>query len=76
MLTSYDNWVFGVFSTGRLMVAIVMGRLILVSGWTAAFVTGVYTFDMYNPTITEALTFWTVAAMRIPGCSSAPKVRD
>lgn len=60
VLTSYDNWVFGVFSTG----------------WTAAFVTGVYTFDMYNPTITEALTFWTVAAMRIPGCSSAPKVPE
>ena len=47
----------------------------LVSGWTAAFTTAVYTFDMYNPTIAECLTFWTVAAMRIPGCGSIPKVR-
>ncbi|KAJ7632591.1 hypothetical protein FB45DRAFT_508821 [Roridomyces roridus] len=60
VLTSYNQWVFGVFS----------------AGWTAAFVTGVYQFDGYSPTIVEWLSFWIASAMRLKGWRSIPKVCD
>ncbi|KAF9464673.1 hypothetical protein BDZ94DRAFT_1255649 [Collybia nuda] len=59
VLTSYDNWVFGTFSTG----------------FTTAFVTNVYSYDSYNPTIIEFLTFWTLSATGIVGCT-IPKVPE
>lgn len=44
------------------------------SGWTSAFVTGVYNFDSYSPSIVECLTFWVVSAMRLPGSRIIPRV--
>ncbi|KAJ7172503.1 hypothetical protein C8R46DRAFT_1161910 [Mycena filopes] len=60
VLTSYNHWVFGVFS----------------AGWTAAFVSGVQAFDTVSPTITEWLTFWVASAMRLQGRHTIPKVCD
>ncbi|KAJ7109350.1 hypothetical protein C8R44DRAFT_284984 [Mycena epipterygia] len=60
VLTSYNQWVFGVFS----------------AGWTAAFVTGVCNFDAYSPTCLEWLTFWVASAMRLKGWRAIPKVCD
>ncbi|KAJ7774799.1 hypothetical protein B0H16DRAFT_74878 [Mycena metata] len=58
VLTSYNQWVFGVFS----------------AGWTAAFVSGVHNFDSLSPTIIEWLTFWVASAMRLQGLHAIPKV--
>ncbi|KAJ6547537.1 hypothetical protein B0H19DRAFT_1166187 [Mycena capillaripes] len=60
VLTSYNQWVFGVFS----------------AGWTAAFVTPVYNFDASTPTIIEWLTFWVASAMRLKGWRAIPKVPE
>ncbi|KAF8077972.1 hypothetical protein FPV67DRAFT_1404301 [Lyophyllum atratum] len=60
VLTSYNNWVFGAFS----------------EGWSTAFVTDVYPYDSYNPSIVECLVFWIASAMRISGTASIPKVGD
>ncbi|KAJ6630775.1 hypothetical protein B0H10DRAFT_2160169 [Mycena sp. CBHHK59/15] len=60
VLTSYNQWVFGAFS----------------AGWTAAFVTGVYNFDTFSPTVLEWLTFWVASAMRLKGWRQLPKVCD
>ncbi|KAJ7449782.1 hypothetical protein FB451DRAFT_737367 [Mycena latifolia] len=58
VLTSYNQWVFGVFS----------------AGWTAAFVTGVCDYNAYSPTVIEWLTFWVASAMRLKGWRAIPKV--
>ncbi|KAJ7343511.1 hypothetical protein DFH08DRAFT_229263 [Mycena albidolilacea] len=58
VLTSYNHWVFGAFS----------------QGWTAAFVTPVYTFDAISPSIMEWLMFWVASAMRLKGWRPIPKV--
>ncbi|KAJ3883433.1 hypothetical protein F5051DRAFT_435091 [Lentinula edodes] len=58
VLTSYNHWTFGMFS----------------KGWTAAFISGVYEFNAYSPTITECLTFWIASAMRIATTLRFPKV--
>ncbi|KAJ7079296.1 hypothetical protein B0H15DRAFT_518829 [Mycena belliarum] len=60
ILTSYEQWVFGVFS----------------EGWTIGFVSEVMQFDAQGPTVLEALAFWIACAMRLPGCRSVPKVRE
>ncbi|PFH54379.1 hypothetical protein AMATHDRAFT_135346 [Amanita thiersii Skay4041] len=58
VLTSYHHWVFGVFSTG----------------WTTAFVSGVYDYNYFSPTILECLTFWVGSALRIRGTWAIPDV--
>ncbi|KAF7304857.1 Microtubule associated protein [Mycena kentingensis (nom. inval.)] len=58
VLTSYNQWVFGVFS----------------AGWTSAFVTDVYDFNSYSPTIIEWLSFWVASAMRLKGWKRIPQV--
>ncbi|KAJ7493138.1 hypothetical protein B0H11DRAFT_978733 [Mycena galericulata] len=60
VLTSYNQWVFGLFS----------------EGWTIGFVSGVYQFDARNPTVLEILAFWVACAMRLPGWKGLPKVRE
>ncbi|KAF7294961.1 Microtubule associated protein [Mycena indigotica] len=60
VLTSYNQWVFGVFS----------------SAWTAAFVSEVCEFDSFSPTVIEWLTFWVASAMRLKGWRHAPKVPE
>ncbi|KAF7322950.1 Microtubule associated protein [Mycena chlorophos] len=60
VLTSYNQWVFGVFS----------------SGWTAAFVSDVCNFDSFSPTVIEWLTFWVASAMRLKGWRHIPKVPE
>ncbi|KAJ6496653.1 hypothetical protein C8R47DRAFT_973464 [Mycena vitilis] len=60
VLTSYNQWVFGVFS----------------NGWTAAFVSTVQNFDSVSPTIIEWLTFWVASAMHFKGHSLIPKVGE
>lgn len=60
VLTSYNDWVFGAFS----------------EGWSTAFVTDVYAYDSYNPSIVECLVFWVASAMRISGTASVPKVSE
>ncbi|EGN92463.1 hypothetical protein SERLA73DRAFT_117361 [Serpula lacrymans var. lacrymans S7.3] len=51
VVSTYAHWVFGVFSTG----------------WTAAFVSPVYSYDSHDPTILQTLLFWAVSAMGLPG---------
>ncbi|KAJ7740446.1 hypothetical protein DFH07DRAFT_965335 [Mycena maculata] len=58
-LTSYDQWVFGLFSEGR---------------WTIGFVSRVYQFDACHPTVLEVLAFWVACAARLPGWQGLPKV--
>ncbi|KIK59898.1 hypothetical protein GYMLUDRAFT_44383 [Collybiopsis luxurians FD-317 M1] len=58
VLTSYTHWTFGMFSTG----------------WTAAFISGVYEYSASSPTIAECLTFWIASAMRIARVLQYPKV--
>ncbi|KAF5391435.1 hypothetical protein D9757_001914 [Collybiopsis confluens] len=60
ILTSYTHWTFGLFSTG----------------WTAAFISGVYEYDANSPTILECLTFWIASAMRIARALQFPKVPE
>ncbi|KAK7467104.1 hypothetical protein VKT23_004164 [Stygiomarasmius scandens] len=60
VLTSYNQWVFGMFT----------------QGWTAAFVTKVYEYNSFEPTIVELLTFWIVSAMGIASNFQCPKVPE
>ncbi|KAJ7154034.1 hypothetical protein C8R46DRAFT_1118512 [Mycena filopes] len=60
VLTSYSEWVFGVFS----------------DGWTIGFTSAVYAFDARNPTILELLAFWVACAMRLPGWRCLPAIRE
>ncbi|KAJ7063273.1 hypothetical protein C8F01DRAFT_69063 [Mycena amicta] len=60
VLTSYNHWVFGVFS----------------SAWTAAFVSEVCEFSSFSPTVLEWLTFWVASAMRLKGWRRLPKVPE
>ncbi|KAG9226335.1 hypothetical protein CCMSSC00406_0003214 [Pleurotus cornucopiae] len=53
-------WVFGVFT----------------KGWTSAFVTTVYTFDDYGPTVLEHLLYWVASASRLPGSARIPQVPE
>ncbi|KAF5365751.1 hypothetical protein D9758_003303 [Tetrapyrgos nigripes] len=59
VLTSYNQWVFGMFT----------------QGWTAAFVTKVYEYNSFEPTIVELLTFWIASAMGI-STFQCPKVPE
>ncbi|KAJ7057040.1 hypothetical protein C8F01DRAFT_341600 [Mycena amicta] len=60
VLTSYNHWVFGVFS----------------AAWTAAFVSEVCEFNSHSPTIVQWLIFWVASAMRLEGWQRIPKVCD
>ncbi|KAJ7154040.1 hypothetical protein C8R46DRAFT_1118525 [Mycena filopes] len=60
VLTSYSEWVFGVFS----------------DGWTIGFISSVHAFDAQNPTILELLAFWVACAMRLPGWRRLPTIRE
>ncbi|KAK7050968.1 hypothetical protein VNI00_005080 [Paramarasmius palmivorus] len=60
VLTSYNQWVFGMFS----------------EGWTNALVTGVYEWNSSSPTIIECLTFWLASAMGIATNLQYPKVPE
>ncbi|KAF9227950.1 hypothetical protein BS17DRAFT_806237 [Gyrodon lividus] len=59
IVSTYTNWVFGVFSTG----------------WTASFVSPVFAFDCHVPTILELLLFWLISAMGFPGGWVVPENR-
>lgn len=78
MVTTYNQWVFGVFSAGFTcsLVKYFLETHEISSGWTAAFVTSVYHFDTYSPTIIECLTFWIASAMRLGSCCRVPQVGD
>lgn len=43
-------------------------------GWSTGFVTDVYPYDSYNPSIAECLTFWVASSMGIAGSASVPTV--
>ncbi|KAF8350729.1 hypothetical protein F5887DRAFT_876120 [Amanita rubescens] len=58
VLTSYHHWVFGAFSRG----------------WTTAFVTRVYEYEYFSPTIVECLTYWVASALHIRGTWRIPEV--
>ncbi|KAL0946926.1 hypothetical protein HGRIS_013087 [Hohenbuehelia grisea] len=60
VVTTYQQWVFGVFT----------------KGWTTAYVTSPYECDEYGPTILEFLTYWVACAMQLPGSSRAPQVPE
>ncbi|KAG2045474.1 hypothetical protein BDR06DRAFT_965675 [Suillus hirtellus] len=47
---TYTHWVFGVF----------------LNGWTAAFVSPVYSYDSHDPSVLQLL-FWPCSAMGLPG---------
>uniref|UniRef100_A0A0W0EXX7 Uncharacterized protein n=1 Tax=Moniliophthora roreri TaxID=221103 RepID=A0A0W0EXX7_MONRR len=60
VLTSYNQWVFGMFS----------------SGWTSALITGAYEWNSTCPTVIECLTFWLASAMGIATNIRYPKVPE
>ncbi|KAL0580954.1 hypothetical protein V5O48_001046 [Marasmius crinis-equi] len=60
VLTSYDQWVFGVFS----------------DRWTSAYTTPIYESNASFPTIIETLAFWTASAMGIHNLFPYPKVPE
>ncbi|KIL69725.1 hypothetical protein M378DRAFT_184127 [Amanita muscaria Koide BX008] len=60
IITSYHYWVFGAFSRG----------------WTTAFVSRVYEYDYYSPTIAECLTYWASSALHIRGTWRIPEVAE
>ncbi|KAG1827324.1 uncharacterized protein BJ212DRAFT_1311562 [Suillus subaureus] len=51
VVSTYTHWVFGVFS----------------NGWTAAFVSPVYSHDSHDPSVLQLLLFWLCSAMGLPG---------
>ncbi|KIJ69437.1 hypothetical protein HYDPIDRAFT_106055 [Hydnomerulius pinastri MD-312] len=59
IVSTYNHWVFGVFS----------------AGWTASFVSPVFTHHAYAPTILELVFFWTISAMGYPGGWVVPEIR-
>ncbi|KAH7930801.1 hypothetical protein BV22DRAFT_1109016 [Leucogyrophana mollusca] len=59
VISTYTHWVFGVFS----------------EGWTAAFVSPVYSYDSHDPSVLEVLIFWFASAMGLPGGWQVPEVR-
>ncbi|KAI4527845.1 hypothetical protein K523DRAFT_320698 [Schizophyllum commune Tattone D] len=60
VLTNYNQWVFGHFS----------------SGWTTAFVSPVFNYDSETPTVMECLTFWLASASQAPSSRAIPKVPE
>ncbi|KAG1837136.1 hypothetical protein C8R48DRAFT_743695 [Suillus tomentosus] len=50
VVSTYTHWVFGVF----------------LNGWTAAFVSPVYSYDSHDPSVLQLL-FWPCSAMGLPG---------
>ncbi|KAG8892230.1 hypothetical protein FRB99_002860, partial [Tulasnella sp. 403] len=56
VLTSYDYWIFGVFSLD----------------WGTAFITDPFPYDSTEPTILECLLYWTESAMFVPGLYEIP----
>ncbi|KAG0707792.1 hypothetical protein DFH29DRAFT_597859 [Suillus ampliporus] len=59
VVSTYTHWVFGVFS----------------NGWTAAFVSPVYSYDSHDPSVLQLLLFWLCSAMGFPGGWVVPEVR-
>ncbi|KAG2064635.1 hypothetical protein BDR04DRAFT_1034791 [Suillus decipiens] len=59
VVSTYTHWVFGVFS----------------NGWTAAFVSPVYSHDSHEPSVLQLLLFWLCSAMGLPGGWVVPEVR-
>jgi hypothetical protein len=68
--------VFGLFTQGKGVVQDVVEMLteLGMEGWTSAFVTRVYEYNSFEPTIIELLTFWIAAAMGIASTFQCPKV--
>ncbi|KAF8628442.1 hypothetical protein AX15_003958 [Amanita polypyramis BW_CC] len=60
ILTSYNHWVFGAFSRG----------------WTTAFVSRIYDYEYFSPTIVECLTYWVASALHIRGTWKIPDVSE
>ncbi|KIO18586.1 hypothetical protein M407DRAFT_157538, partial [Tulasnella calospora MUT 4182] len=60
ILTTYDYWVFGVFS----------------ADYSAAKVTDPLPFDLSEPNILECLVYWTQSARLVPGMFEIPWVSD
>ncbi|KAG9318457.1 hypothetical protein JVU11DRAFT_548 [Chiua virens] len=58
IVTTYTHWTFGVFS----------------AGWSASFVSPIYAFDSYTPTILEVLAFWLISAMGYSGGFVVPEI--
>ncbi|KAG8893837.1 hypothetical protein FRB99_001677, partial [Tulasnella sp. 403] len=58
VLTSYEYWIFGVFSLD----------------WGSAFVTDPFPYDSTEPTTLEFLLYWTESAMFVPGLYEIPVV--
>ncbi|TRM59362.1 hypothetical protein BD626DRAFT_508096 [Schizophyllum amplum] len=58
VLTNYNQWVFGHFS----------------SGWTTAFVGPVIDYNSTTPAVMECLAFWLASASQAPGSMSIAKV--
>ncbi|KAF8636587.1 hypothetical protein AX17_003398 [Amanita inopinata Kibby_2008] len=45
-------------------------------GWTTAFVTGVYDYNIFSPTILECLSYWIASALHIRGTWRIPEVSE
>ncbi|KAG8927004.1 hypothetical protein FRC00_002392 [Tulasnella sp. 408] len=60
VLTSYEFWVFGVFS----------------ADYTFAQVTNLIPYDSKKPTVLASLMYWTQSAMLVPGLHEIPWVSD
>jgi hypothetical protein len=59
VVSTYTHWVFGVFS----------------NGWTAAFVSPVYSHNSHDPSVIQLLLFWLCSAMGLPGGWVVPEIR-
>ncbi|KAG8974811.1 hypothetical protein FRC05_006743 [Tulasnella sp. 425] len=58
VLTSYENWAFGVFSLR----------------YEIAYVSDVIAYDNTGPTVLECLLYWVQSAMLVPGLFEVPRV--
>ncbi|KAG8914549.1 hypothetical protein FRC01_004011 [Tulasnella sp. 417] len=56
ILTTYDHWVFGVFSLN----------------FTSAQVSDVIPYSHTEPTVLECITYWVQSSMFVPGCFEIP----
>lgn len=43
-------------------------------GYRVAFVSPIYKYDNFSPTIVEFLTYWIASSARLPGTHKLPKV--
>lgn len=73
MFTTYEIWVFGIFSPGDLNAVFVPFRIAdLATDWTQAWTSEVVGLDATGPTVLECLFYWFATAIVDPDQSALP----